>query len=429
MSSMSKYWMYRLVIRDKGLRSKINSIVSKYYGKWLHVTDNVSSYSYNIIVEEGRKTSIRLENPLTVMIKSPKNVDAKRILRLVELGRAYLRNYIMWKNNTYTYSSDGSLLEKYEVKPAYDIFLAIGEDYNKLFLEHGLNPPLNPLINKRFGGEYYIYDGPYLHGKLVVPDKGYKLTGIRYRDERIYDEIDLNKLVNENTHVLNQHVIVSRKFLQSLGEPDIVIVSFSGGKDSLVILHLAINHYGRDKVVGIYVDTGVDFPQTRRFVKYTSEYLGVTIKHVRADVDKLIPRKGFPTIDNRWCTLRKTTAFKKALREYARKHSKILVLVGDRDSESLTRSRKPPVRRRRYYLEAAPIKQWSTLLVQLYHLRYKLPINPLYLLGFYRLGCYICPALTSLERYVMSKKLVDTLRKEPYFLEYYELVMGGERSQ
>jgi 3'-phosphoadenosine 5'-phosphosulfate sulfotransferase (PAPS reductase)/FAD synthetase len=421
--------MYRLVVRDRGLRDKLSSVVSKYYGKWLHITDNVSTYSYNIIVEEGRKTNIRFENPLTVMVKLPKNIDSKRILRYIELGRAYLRNYIVWKNNAYTYSSDGSFLEKYEVKPAYDVFLAIGRDYNKLFLEHGLNPPLNTLINKRFRGEYYIYDGPYLHGKLVVPDKGYKLTGIRYRDEKIYDEINLNKLVNENTHVLSQHVIVSRKFLQSLGEPDIVIVSFSGGKDSLVVLHLAMNHYGKEKVVGIYVDTGVDFPQTRSFVKSVGEYLGITIEYVRADVDKLIPRKGFPTINNRWCTLRKTAAFKKVLKEYAREYSKILVLVGDRDSESLARSRKPPVRKRRYYLEAAPIKQWSTFLVQLYHLKYKLPINPLYLLGFYRLGCYICPALTSLERYVMFRKLVNMLWKEPYFREYYEFVMRGNISQ
>jgi 3'-phosphoadenosine 5'-phosphosulfate sulfotransferase (PAPS reductase)/FAD synthetase len=425
-SSMSKYWMYRLVIRDEGLRDRISSIISKYYGKWLHITDNISTYSYNIVVEEDKRANIKLENPLTVVVKLPGTIDAKGILKYIELGRAYFRNYIVWRNNTYVYSSKGSPLEKYDVKPAYDVFIAIGKDYNRLFLEHGLNPPLNPLINKRFGGEYYIYDGPYLHGILVVPDKGYKLTSIRYRGERIHDEIDLDKLVNENIHVLNQHIIVSRKFLQSLGDPDIVIVSFSGGKDSLVVLHLAINHYGRDKVVGIYVDTGVDFPQTRDFVKNISEYLGITVKRVRADVDKLIPRKGFPTINNRWCTLRKTAAFKRALREYVRKYSKILVLVGDRDSESLARSRKPPVRRRRYYLEAAPIKQWSTLLVQLYHLKYKLPINPLYLLGFYRLGCYICPALTSLERYIMFKKLVDTLRKEPYFPEYYKLIMRKE---
>ena len=134
----------------------------------------------------------------------------------------------------------------------------------------------------------------------------------------------------------------------------------------------------------------------------------------------MINHRGLPTKKNRWCTLRKTKAFKKKLEKYKRKYDKILVIVGDRDAESEARARKPPVRKRDKYLEVAPIKQWSTALVQLYVHKHGLPNNPLYDLGFYRLGCYICPSLTSLERIIMIEKLYDELRDLKWFKEYIE---------
>ncbi len=98
--------------------------------------------------------------------------------------------------------------------------------------------------------------------------------------------------------------------------------------------------------------------------------------------------------------------------------------MGDRDTESEARARKPPVRRRRGYLEAAPLKQWATIHVQHYIWSRGLPLNPLYKLGFYRLGCYICPALTSLERFIMLRKLLDRLRGMPWFEKYISMEIG-----
>lgn len=417
---MSMYWMYNAVVKEPGIEDYLRRILRRYYGKWLNVSKKRTSYSYNIVISTGEESLIKLIDPLTVHVQFPKKLlnSPLKIFRMIETGRAYFRNHIVW-DETYKLGFEGRMLERYEIKPAYDVMLALGSEYHRLLVNNGLEPPLNALINKRFGGEHYVYDGPYLHGKLIVPDEGFLLSSIKYRD-RVYETIDLDEVLKNNNDALLMHIMVSRKFLESLGKPDIVLVSFSGGKDSLAVLHLAKMHFGEDIVRGIYVDTGVDFPHTKKYVKEMREKLGIEIDVVRSDVDVLLSRKGLPTKDNRWCTLRKTHAFKKRLKWYKKKFDRVLVLVGDRDSESVARARKPPVRKRENYLEAAPIKQWSTFLVQLYHLKYHLPFNPLYLRGFYRLGCYICPALTALEKHIMFNYMFKELEGLAWFKEFWE---------
>ncbi|ADI31158.1 phosphoadenosine phosphosulfate reductase family protein [Staphylothermus hellenicus] len=413
------YWMYNVVVKDPGIEDYVRETLSRYYGRWLVLSRKHRSNSYNILVSTGEKTSIRLIDPITVHIQIDHRLMGQRfkLAKIIEAGRAFLRNHIVW-SDTYKLGSKGEILEKYEIKPAYDVWLALGEAYHKLLLSTGLNPPINALINKRFAGEHYVYDGPYLHGKLIVPDKGYTLRGVKYRS-KVYESIDLDEILKKNNDTLLMNTIVSRRFLNSLGKPDIVLVSFSGGKDSLVVLHMAKMHYGEDMVRGIYVDTGVDFPHTRKYVEEISMKIGLDIDIVKADVDALLPKKGLPTKNNRWCTLRKTRAFKKRVKWYKKRFDRILVLVGDRDSESVARARKPPVRKREGYLEAAPIKQWSTFLVQLYHLKYDLPLNPLYLKGFYRLGCYICPALTALEKHIMFNYMFKELKDLYWFKKFW----------
>jgi len=251
---------------------------------------------------------------------------------------------------------------------------------------------------------------------MIVPDEGCNLQYFVLDDKRI--DNDLDKFKEHNRIHLFHHVTIARKFLESLGEPDIVVVSFSGGKDSLVTLDLALKHYGRDMVKAIYVDTGVDFPETSVYVDRVMEKLGVEIVKAYAPVKENIGSKGLPSRSNRWCTIYKTMAFKKHLMSIRERYKKILVLVGDRDVESYARSRKPPIRRREGYLEASPLKQWATIHVQLYTWLNKLPENPLYFHGFYRLGCYICQALTGLEKQIMLYKLYESLKNREWFVEF-----------
>jgi len=55
-----------------------------------------------------------------------------------------------------------------------------------------------------------------------------------------------------------------RQWIQTYGE-DGVYVSFSGGKDSTVLLHLVREEYPNVKAV--FVDTGLEYPEIRQFVK------------------------------------------------------------------------------------------------------------------------------------------------------------------
>lgn len=55
-----------------------------------------------------------------------------------------------------------------------------------------------------------------------------------------------------------------REWIREFGE-DGVYVSFSGGKDSTVLLHLVREEY--PNVPAVFVDTGLEYPEIREFVK------------------------------------------------------------------------------------------------------------------------------------------------------------------
>ncbi len=408
------YWMYRLII-DNVDRGLVEKTIDRYYGRWLAISRDTSKYSYNIVLSKNCETKLVKPNEVIVCIKRE---SVKDIRRAIEYGRAFLRQWVTWDGSTYLLNNSGEPLKDYIIHPAFDIYIWREELEASILREKNIRVCRNPLIHKRFGGEHIVYSGPNPVARLKIPDQGIDFA-VEQTSMDCNDN-DLKLFIEKNRETMLRHVMIARSFLNSLGEPDHVLVSFSGGKDSLVVLDLAIKHYGSEMVTGVYVDTGVDFPSTNKYVDEVAEKLNVKIEKVYVPVKELIESKGLPSRTNRWCTLLKTRGFKKVLEKYREKYDKILVLVGDRDSESEARARKPPVRKRKKYLEAAPIKQWSTIHVQLYTWMNNLPENPLYKMGFYRLGCYICPALTSLEKHVMVRKLYDSLNNLPYFKEFVD---------
>lgn len=57
-----------------------------------------------------------------------------------------------------------------------------------------------------------------------------------------------------------------RQWIDEYGE-DGVYISFSGGKDSTVLLDLVRNRFGYKNVTAVFVDTGLEYPEIREFVK------------------------------------------------------------------------------------------------------------------------------------------------------------------
>jgi len=70
-----------------------------------------------------------------------------------------------------------------------------------------------------------------------------------------------------------------------------VYVSFSGGKDSLVLLHLVRSIY--PNVKGVFVDTGLEYPEIREFVK-TFENIETLIP--KQNFKQVIDKYGYPII-------------------------------------------------------------------------------------------------------------------------------------
>lgn len=84
-------------------------------------------------------------------------------------------------------------------------------------------------------------------------------------------------------------------FVNRMGGEDKVYVSFSGGKDSTVLFHLARRLY--PNILGVFCNTGNEYPDVIRFVKQTQAE-GANIHFIRP---KLKPRQvwekyGFPLV-------------------------------------------------------------------------------------------------------------------------------------
>jgi 3'-phosphoadenosine 5'-phosphosulfate sulfotransferase (PAPS reductase)/FAD synthetase len=174
-------------------------------------------------------------------------------------------------------------------------------------------------------------------------------------------------------------------------------------------------------VCPIYVDMGLEYELNRLYVKYVSEILKVDPIVENVDLSDHIDVRGLPTHDSRWCTRLKLKALKRAM---SRVSSRPLIVVGDRDTESIYRLKRPFIRVYENVIQVAPLKLWSSIMVQYYLLLNKIPLNPLYMLGFYRLGCFICPAYRYYELDLAEKVLkiddestfLDLLREQSYLI-------------
>jgi cysteine desulfurase/selenocysteine lyase len=169
-----------------------------------------------------------------------------------------------------------------------------------------------------------------------------------------------------------------------------VNVSFSGGKDSTAVLHIA-RKAGVTKA--FFIDTGIEFPETVDFVRSQ----GVEIVQKAGDFWQAVEKAGPPGKDSRWCCkLLKLHP----LKLYLAGVGPCVTIQGNRWYESWNRadldeaSQNPanPLQ-----LNISPIRNWRALEVFLYLWWQKAEINPLYDKGLERIGCYLCPAMLESE--------------------------------
>jgi phosphoadenosine phosphosulfate reductase len=173
---------------------------------------------------------------------------------------------------------------------------------------------------------------------------------------------------------------------------DKMAVAFSGGKDSLVALHLALGTLGPDTLV-IYNNTTVEFPDTIQYMKYLSKQwnLNLMVAQPKKAFFSEVKDNGWATHEDRWCckTYKDTPAH-----ETMKDNGILAEITGTTRTESIYRRSLLPFRlpkKEPLILRIHPIYDWNQWEVWRYVETEKLPYNPLYDKGYQRIGCWCCP--------------------------------------
>ncbi len=183
-----------------------------------------------------------------------------------------------------------------------------------------------------------------------------------------------------------------------------VYVSFSGGKDSLTTLDLARSAVKKPVKV-FFANTGIEFPETVEFAREFCKNNNIELIEVKAGEAfwENLSSFGPPAKDFRWCCkVCKLAPINKVIEDCTRGGRKCLTIDGKRRYESFARSRIAPMEENPFIpgqVSVFPIRNWRAIEVWLYIFYRRLKYNPLYDMGFERVGCWLCPAELGAEFY------------------------------
>jgi phosphoadenosine phosphosulfate reductase len=199
-----------------------------------------------------------------------------------------------------------------------------------------------------------------------------------------------------------------------------VTVSYSGGKDSLATL-LLVKKAVQDFDV-LYINTGLEFPETTQNVHDVVDKYGLKLKTAEAESFwDAAPGFGPPSVEARWCCkVCKLGPITSLIEDsYA---DGCLTFIGQRRYESEVRARSERVWRNPWVgnqVSASPIQHWTALHVWLYLFKENAPYNPLYEKGFDRIGCWLCPSASLADYGFVKASYPDMWKRwEGFLLDY-----------
>lgn len=201
------------------------------------------------------------------------------------------------------------------------------------------------------------------------------------------------------------------------------LVSFSGGKDSQVLLDLVSRVIPPTEFITIYSDTGYELPtsielydEVQRY--YKSKYPGIRFEWAKNHKEVLHywDEMGSPSNIHRWCCgVMKTAPLYLKLKQIVGKGRQphVLSFIGTRADESLRRSTYSKIAKDAKHanvVNVSPILEWSTTEVWLYILFYDLPFNEAYRKGLGRVGCVSCPFGSDWNDYLCNHIFPETTK-------------------
>jgi 3'-phosphoadenosine 5'-phosphosulfate sulfotransferase (PAPS reductase)/FAD synthetase len=157
-------------------------------------------------------------------------------------------------------------------------------------------------------------------------------------------------------------------------------VMFSGGRDSLVALHMTWSVFP-EKTRALFINTGIATPGLVDYVKEIAASLNVPLDIIspKEDYFKLVEKKAFPTITHRWC---KHELKLRPLQEFLKDKNKeeIVLVTGVRKDESWMKSRS-----QKFYVHPkfgvhmySPVYDFTEKDLEEYIKAHSLKKNPLY---------------------------------------------------
>lgn len=204
---------------------------------------------------------------------------------------------------------------------------------------------------------------------------------------------------------------------------DRFIASFSGGKDSQVVLDLCTRAIPPTDFEVIYSDTGYELPPSLALYKDVEAYYKKKFPSLRfltasnhESVLSYWDKIGTPSDNHRWCcSVMKTAPLYRMLKVEGNKQARVLTFDGVRAEESVRRSGYNRIGKgvkHSTVINASPILSWSSVEVFLYLFRYGFPINIAYRRGITRVGCIICPFSSEWNDMVVNQTFHEKL--EPF---------------
>ena len=194
---------------------------------------------------------------------------------------------------------------------------------------------------------------------------------------------------------------------------DRFIASFSGGKDSQVVLDLLTRAIPPTAFEVIYSDTGYELPPSLELYEDVKRYYGERFPSLKfstarnhESVLNYWDKIGTPSDTHRWCcSVMKTAPLYRMLKVDGHKQARVLTFDGVRAEESTRRSAYNRIGKGKHIntFNAHPILDWSVTETFLYIMLHQLPNNPAYRLGFSRVGCVICPFGSDWSDFLVSK--------------------------
>lgn len=175
-----------------------------------------------------------------------------------------------------------------------------------------------------------------------------------------------------------------------------ILVSFSGGKDSTVVSHLVRLALNNPSILHIFGDTTLELPKSYEYVEKFKENNPFTPffeeRNEENNFFEMCEEIGPPSRVKTWCcSIFKTGPMGTTLANF---EENILTFLGLRRGESVSRSKYKKVSQSPKILKqivASPIIDWCDLDVWLYLLTENLDFNDSYRQGFARVGCWVCP--------------------------------------